>query len=80
MNGTPTSGHNPTTGRTRIRVIHGGGIAIQQRWDDREQFMAILVQLRMIASRADDEAAEYYRRNLIQQAELMGAENLAVGG
>jgi hypothetical protein len=37
-----------------------------------------MIELRFLATRADGEQAEYYRRNLIQQADRMGAESCVV--
>jgi hypothetical protein len=68
---------NPTIGTSRIRHLRGAGIVIQERREDREQFDAILIQLRFLATRASGETAEYYRRNLIQQADRMCEKNLA---
>lgn len=62
---------NPTIGTSRIRHLRGAGIVIQERRSDREQFAEIMIQLRFLSTRADNETADYYRRNLIQQAELM---------
>jgi hypothetical protein len=69
---------NPTTGSSRIRHLRGGGIIIQQCNDDQVQFAEIMIQLRFLATRASGEQAEYYRRNLIQQADRMGAESCVV--
>jgi hypothetical protein len=72
-----TTGHNNSTfGLSRIRVIRGGGLIVQQRRDDKEQFTEMMIQLRVLETRADAEMAEYYRRNLIQQVERMVGKTL----
>lgn len=56
---------------TTVRVIRGGGAAIQLRYEDKETFAEILIQIRLLGGRATPEWAEYMRRNLIQEASRM---------
>lgn len=41
------------------------------RESERAQFMGILIQLRFLASQADDETRDYYRRELLRAMERM---------
>lgn len=57
-------------------IIKQGGTAIQRKRDDREQFSAIMIQLRFLATRADSEMIDYMRRNLLQQCERLECKEL----
>lgn len=71
-------GQNITAGApSTIRVVRGGGAAIQARYDDREQFAALLGQLRLLEERAGVEMADYMQRNLRQVAQRLSEKSLA---